>query len=166
MFFFGQIHSCSSFCGQFMRPKYTPSNVSLAIPTALFPFCDTYTQVVPALFRNNLAFFFFFFLRKLLCRYVQTRWYRAPELLCYSSTYDTAVDMWSVGCIFAELLGRKPFFQGKNPMHQLQVRLFSQACSRVMARSAGWVRSHGSGLIGSSRFESGFVTPSDPTGEF
>lgn len=54
-------------------------------------------------------------------RYVQTRWYRAPELLCYSSTYDTAVDMWSVGCIFAELLGRKPFFQGKNPMHQLQV---------------------------------------------
>ncbi|CAM9759959.1 unnamed protein product, partial [Laminaria digitata] len=56
-----------------------------------------------------------------LTEYVQTRWYRAPELLCYSSTYDTAVDMWSVGCIFAELLGRKPFFQGKNPMHQLQM---------------------------------------------
>ncbi|CAN0314177.1 unnamed protein product, partial [Ectocarpus sp. 12 AP-2014] len=56
-----------------------------------------------------------------LTEYVQTRWYRAPELLCYSSTYDTAVDMWSVGCIFAELLGRKPFFRGKNPMHQLQM---------------------------------------------
>lgn len=56
-----------------------------------------------------------------IARYVQTRWYRAPELLCYASTYDTAVDMWSVGCIFAELLGRRPFFQGKNPMHQLKV---------------------------------------------
>ncbi|CAN0340351.1 unnamed protein product, partial [Ectocarpus fasciculatus] len=56
-----------------------------------------------------------------LTEYVQTRWYRAPELLCYSSTYDTAVDMWSVGCIFAELVGRKPFFRGKNPMHQLQM---------------------------------------------
>ncbi|CAN0020701.1 unnamed protein product, partial [Sphacelaria rigidula] len=57
----------------------------------------------------------------LYLRYVQTRWYRAPELLCYASTYDTGVDMWSVGCIFAELLGRRPFFQGKNPMHQLKM---------------------------------------------
>ncbi|CAN0350117.1 unnamed protein product [Ascophyllum nodosum] len=63
-----------------------------------------------------------------LTEYVQTRWYRAPELLCYASTYDTAVDMWSVGCIFAELLGRRPFFQGKNPMHQLQVIINVLGC--------------------------------------
>jgi len=53
--------------------------------------------------------------------YVVTRWYRAPELLCDSSTYGKAVDIWSVGCIFAEMICRKPFFQGKNPMNQLQV---------------------------------------------
>jgi serine/threonine protein kinase len=50
-----------------------------------------------------------------------TRWYRAPELLLDSSTYGKAVDIWSVGCIFAEMLCRKPFFQGKNPHHQLSV---------------------------------------------
>lgn len=40
-----------------------------------------------------------------------TRWYRAPELLCDSCYYGKTVDLWSVGCIFAEMLGRKPFFQ-------------------------------------------------------
>ena len=46
--------------------------------------------------------------------------YRPPELmLCPDGLYDYAVDMWSVGCIFAELLGRKPLFPGKNFVHQL-----------------------------------------------
>lgn len=49
-----------------------------------------------------------------------TRWYRPPELmLCPDGLYTYAVDMWSVGCIFAELLGRKPLFPGKNFVHQL-----------------------------------------------
>ncbi|XP_038056233.1 mitogen-activated protein kinase 7-like [Patiria miniata] len=51
--------------------------------------------------------------------YVATRWYRAPELLFSNDDYSYAVDMWSVGCIFAEMLGRKQIFPGKNPMHQL-----------------------------------------------
>jgi len=55
-----------------------------------------------------------------LSEYVVTRWYRAPELLCNSSYYGKEVDIWSVGCIFAEMLGRKPFLQGKNPIHQLK----------------------------------------------
>ena len=42
--------------------------------------------------------------------YVVTRWYRAPEVL-FARQYTTAVDIWSVGCILAELLGRKPLFQ-------------------------------------------------------
>jgi len=48
--------------------------------------------------------------------YVATRWYRAPELLIYQDQkgYSEAVDMWSVGCIFAELLTRKPFLPGTN----------------------------------------------------
>eukprot|EP00953_Heterococcus_sp_UTEX-ZZ885_P022542 12473-Heterococcus_DN1.PRE.2 len=45
-------------------------------------------------------------------------WYRAPELLCDSPYYGKEVDVWSVGCIFAEMLGRRPFLQGKSPMHQ------------------------------------------------
>ena len=51
--------------------------------------------------------------------YVATRWYRAPELLFSNDDYSFAVDMWSVGCIFAEMMGRKQIFPGKNPMHQL-----------------------------------------------
>jgi len=51
---------------------------------------------------------------------VQTRWYRAPELLCETDTYDPQIDVWSVGCIFAEMLRRKPFFRGETPQHQLE----------------------------------------------
>ncbi|CAN8251754.1 unnamed protein product [Cochlearia groenlandica] len=43
---------------------------------------------------------------------VVTIWYRAPELLLGSKHYTSAVDMWAVGCIFAELLTLKPLFQG------------------------------------------------------
>ena len=56
-----------------------------------------------------------------LTEYVVTRWYRAPELLCESNHYGKAADIWSVGCIFAELITRKPFFQGKTPLHQLEM---------------------------------------------
>jgi len=44
--------------------------------------------------------------------YVATRWYRAPELLLSWKEYSNSVDVWSVGCIFAELLRRKPFLPG------------------------------------------------------
>ncbi|XP_076026152.1 cyclin-dependent kinase 6-like [Genypterus blacodes] len=46
-------------------------------------------------------------------------WYRAPEVLL-KSTHMTAVDMWSVGCIFAELLLLKPLFDGATEVEQLQ----------------------------------------------
>merc|ERR1711920_1096409 len=39
-----------------------------------------------------------------LTEYVVTRWYRAPEVMCSAKQYDEKVDVWSVGCIFAELL--------------------------------------------------------------
>jgi cell division cycle 2-like protein len=50
---------------------------------------------------------------------VVTLWYRAPELLMGATEYDTAIDIWSVGCIFAELIMRKPLFAGKNEIDQL-----------------------------------------------
>ena len=44
--------------------------------------------------------------------YVVTRWYRAPEVILSQSDYTKAIDMWSVGCILGELLGRTILFQG------------------------------------------------------
>ena len=58
-------------------------------------------------------------LRLLSLIYVIFR-YRAPELLCNSPNYGKGLDIWSVGCIFAELLTHKPFFCGMNPQHQLE----------------------------------------------
>lgn len=49
---------------------------------------------------------------------VVTLWYRAPEVLL-QSTYATPVDMWSVGCIFAEMFRRKPLFCGNSEADQL-----------------------------------------------
>lgn len=64
-------------------------------------------------------------MKRELTGHVVTRWYRAPELILLEKDYGAAIDMWSVGCIFAELLGmmkesaptyldRKPLFPGKS----------------------------------------------------
>ncbi|BAF20444.1 mitogen-activated protein kinase 12 [Oryza sativa Japonica Group] len=54
--------------------------------------------------------------------YVATRWYRAPELCgSFFSKYTPAIDIWSIGCIFAELLTGRPLFPGKNVVHQLDI---------------------------------------------
>ncbi|CAI0380557.1 unnamed protein product [Linum tenue] len=54
--------------------------------------------------------------------YVATRWYRAPELCgSFFSKYTPAIDIWSIGCIFAEMLSGKPLFPGKNVVHQLDL---------------------------------------------
>jgi serine/threonine protein kinase len=53
--------------------------------------------------------------------YVATRWYRAPELLLTYKTYTSAMDVWSVGCIFGELLLRKPLLPGTDANQQLEI---------------------------------------------
>nr|AZA07816.1 cyclin-dependent kinase G2L [Vaccinium corymbosum] len=50
---------------------------------------------------------------------VVTLWYRAPELLLGAKQYSTAIDMWSLGCIMAELLLKAPLFNGKTEFDQL-----------------------------------------------
>ncbi|KJE89337.1 hypothetical protein CAOG_08444 [Capsaspora owczarzaki ATCC 30864] len=52
---------------------------------------------------------------------VVTLWYRSPELLLGETKYTTAVDMWSVGCIFAELLIHEPLFPGQRELQQLRM---------------------------------------------
>ena len=51
--------------------------------------------------------------------YVATRWYRAPEILLGSTKYGVQADMWSMGCIFGELLGGKPMFPGTSTLSQI-----------------------------------------------
>jgi len=53
--------------------------------------------------------------------YVATRWYRAPEIILSWKEYTKAVDIWSVGTILGELLGRKPMFPGRDSVHQLRL---------------------------------------------
>ena len=49
-----------------------------------------------------------------------TRWYRAPEVILNASEYTKAVDIWSIGCILGELLGRTALFPGENYLDQIQ----------------------------------------------
>lgn len=56
-----------------------------------------------------------------LTEYVVTRWYRAPEIMLACQDYTKAIDVWSVGCIFAELLARSPLFPGEDYIAQLRL---------------------------------------------
>lgn len=50
---------------------------------------------------------------------VVTLWYRAPELLLGSTEYSTPIDIWSIGCIFAEMVTKRPLFTGDSEVDQL-----------------------------------------------
>lgn len=58
-----------------------------------------------------------------LTEYVATRWYRAPEIMLLLSMYSTSVDLWSVGCIMAELFIKTPLFPGKDYRNQIMLIL-------------------------------------------
>ncbi|KAF7293737.1 Mitogen-activated protein kinase [Mycena chlorophos] len=58
-----------------------------------------------------------------LTEYVATRWYRAPEVMLTFKEYTRAIDMWSVGCVLAEMLNGKPLFPGRDYHHQLSIIL-------------------------------------------
>ncbi|KAF4729410.1 hypothetical protein FOZ63_028588 [Perkinsus olseni] len=55
-----------------------------------------------------------------LTDYVVTRWYRAPEVVLLASEYTKAIDVWSIGCILCELLGRRALFTGKDHLDQIK----------------------------------------------
>ncbi|KAJ1806518.1 serine/threonine protein kinase, CMGC, CDC2/CDK sub, partial [Coemansia sp. RSA 2598] len=57
--------------------------------------------------------------KKDMTKCVVTRWYRPPELLLGERRYTTAIDMWGIGCIFAEMLVGKPVFQGSTDISQI-----------------------------------------------
>eukprot|EP00039_Didymoeca_costata_P023267 m.6518 g.6518 ORF g.6518 m.6518 type:complete len:569 (-) comp3545_c0_seq1:73-1779(-) len=53
--------------------------------------------------------------------YVATRWYRSPEILLGGTRYTKGTDMWSMGCILAELIRGTPLFRGTSSLHQLDL---------------------------------------------
>ncbi|KAK9872522.1 hypothetical protein WA026_017988 [Henosepilachna vigintioctopunctata] len=55
-----------------------------------------------------------------LTDYVATRWYRAPEILIANRRYTKGIDMWSLGCILAEMLAGKPIFPGSSTVNQVE----------------------------------------------
>jgi mitogen-activated protein kinase 1/3 len=74
-----------------------------------------------------------------LTEYVVTRWYRAPEIMLACQDYSKAIDVWSVGCIFAELLARSPLFPGEDYIAQL--RLICEKMGRPSERDLEFVTS-------------------------
>lgn len=56
-----------------------------------------------------------------MTNYVATRWYRPPEILLYKAKYGKSLDIWSVGCILAELFGRRVFLPGSSAMEQFHI---------------------------------------------
>lgn len=75
---------------------------------------------------------------------VVTQYYRAPELLMGAKHYSYSVDVWSVGCIFAELLGRRILFQAQSPIQQLDLitDLLGTPSDSAMKTSCEGARAH------------------------
>jgi mitogen-activated protein kinase 1/3 len=59
-----------------------------------------------------------------MTEYVATRWYRAPEIMLTFKEYTKAIDVWSVGCILAEMLSGKPLFPGRDCMFYCFIQNF------------------------------------------
>jgi serine/threonine protein kinase len=66
------------------------------------------------------------------------RWYRAPEVMLVSGRYGTEIDVWSVGCVFGEMLIKKPLFPGNNYLDQL--KLITRMLGRPTAADLDFVR--------------------------
>lgn len=72
-----------------------------------------------------------------LTEYVVMRWYRAPEVMLLPKQYSTAVDIWAVGCILGEILGRKAMFPGKN--HIDMVCKYAEVVGNPKDSELGWL---------------------------
>ena len=68
---------------------------------------------------------------------VVTRWYRPPELLLGERRYGPSVDMWGVGCVFAEMMRTKPLVEGRSDMDQL-IRTFRLCGSPTQETMPGY----------------------------
>jgi len=97
--------------GQMLHRDIKPSNILLNSDCHI-KICDF--GLARSVVQNNPD------VNPVLTDYVATRWYRAPEILLGSTAYSKGVDMWSVGCILAEMLIGKPLFPGTSTINQLE----------------------------------------------
>lgn len=79
--------------------------------------------------------------------YVSTRWYRAPEVLLRSTSYNSPIDVWASGCIMAELYTRRPLFPGTSEIDQIY-----KVCS-VLGTPSSQDWSHGQQLASQMNFK-------------
>ncbi|KAI5803243.1 serine/threonine-protein kinase bur1 [Geopyxis carbonaria] len=70
---------------------------------------------------------------------VVTRWYRPPELLLGEKRYTSAIDLWGVGCVFAEMYRRKPILQGNHDIDQM-MKIFQLCGSPTQKTMPGYDR--------------------------
>ncbi|RUS33291.1 kinase-like domain-containing protein [Jimgerdemannia flammicorona] len=68
---------------------------------------------------------------------VVTRWYRPPELLLGEKKYTTAIDLWGIGCVFAEMLAGKPLLPGPSDLDQLKL-IFDLCGTPTEETMPGW----------------------------
>ena len=79
--------------------------------------------------------------------YVATRWYRAPELLVGDTQYGPPVDVWAIGCVFAELMSGQALWPGRSDVDQLYLirktlgigLCYRALCCRMLPYAAVWV---------------------------
>jgi p38 MAP kinase len=89
----------------------------------------------------------------LMTGYVSTRYYRAPEVMLTWRSYNAEIDIWSAGCIFAEMLEGKPLFPGKDHLHQYSIitELLGTPpkdfISTIAAESVGIPKNQCSGIV-------------------
>mmetsp|Transcript_20051 Transcript_20051/g.54648 ORF Transcript_20051/g.54648 Transcript_20051/m.54648 type:complete len:426 (-) Transcript_20051:99-1376(-) len=96
-----------------------------------------------------------------LTDYVVTRWYRAPELMLCPTGYFEAVDLWSVGCIHAEILARKPLFPGENHLDML--RRIAASLGFNHERDLAWLPPTGAEREGVLRLVESLQLPEQPS---
>lgn len=89
--------------------------------------------------------------------YICSRYYRAPELIFGATDYTTAIDLWSVGCVMAELLLGQPLFPGESGVDQLVeiIKARPRAAARGVLCACGAERRamHGAGPAARARAE-------------
>lgn len=87
----------------------------------------------------------------MLTEYVVTRHYRAPEVVLLACEYGKEIDIWSVGCIFGELIARMPLFKGKD--HLDQIRQILEVIGAQTGSDLDWL---GQGCDSARRFVAKF----------
>jgi len=98
------IHSCGVIHRD-IKPSNILINQDCTAKLCDFGLCRSYMNETPTSGENE---------EMEMTQYVVTRWYRAPEIMLCHSDYSAAIDIWSLGCIYGELLCRRPLFPGKD----------------------------------------------------